>query len=248
MSKKNKKKNTVRVELKKDVILKPVTGQDGRFKLGRKMYWVPETCTDENGKIVAAYVKKCTNYSRGCRTEWSWPLPVEFFDLENSTAWKDANAAMEDANAAQEAKIAARREKAAACSFFSAAALNDTFSGDEVYTIPCTGDAVKGDHVRFSRALFSGSFRNAKFVGFETITGEIIADSYGKDKQQHTFTLLLENGEKLRIKGRNLYANGVYRKAWEDESARAEAADEKHARGDTARAAREERRSCCIPY
>ena len=101
-----------------------------------------------------------------------------------------------------------------------------------------TGDVVTGDHVRFERATFSGSFRKPKFAGFELITGQVISDSYGAAKQQHTFTLLLESGEKLLIKGRNLYANGVWRKPWPDESARHAAADEKHARGDKARADR----------
>lgn len=112
------------------------------------------------------------------------------------------------------------------------------YSGDAEYSIPCTGDAVVGDEVRFERATFSGSFRNAKFAGFETITGKIIRDSYGRDKQQHTFTLELADGGELRIKGRNLYANSIYRKPWADESLRDQAADEKHARGDQARVAR----------
>jgi len=98
--------------------------------------------------------------------------------------------------------------------------------------------------VRFERATFSGSFRNAKFAGFETVTGKIVKDSYGKDKQQHTFTLALEDGSELRIKGRNLYANGTYRKLWADESRRRAAAEEKHARGDSARAIRASRLEC----
>jgi len=117
-----------------------------------------------------------------------------------------------------------------------------TFSGDDLHTINCTGDAVTGDEVSFERATFSGSFRSAKFAGFERITGRIIKDSYGADKQQHTFTLALANGSTLRIKGRNLYANGVWRKPRADEAARKPALDEKHTRGDQARRARAERR------
>jgi len=123
-----------------------------------------------------------------------------------------------------------------------------TFSGDAEFTINCTGDAVVGDEVRFERATFSGSFRNAKFSGFEMITGKIVRDSYGRDKQQHTFTLELSEGGELRIKGRNLYANGLYRKVWADESSRHAVADEKHARGDRARAAREIRKSEQFAY
>lgn len=120
------------------------------------------------------------------------------------------------------------------------------YNGDNLYSVRCTGDAVVGDEVRFERATFSGSFRNAKFAGFELITGKIIKDSYGKDKQQHTFTLALSDGTELRIKGRNLYANGTYRQMWADESARRQAADEKHARGDSARAVRAERIECAF--
>lgn len=118
------------------------------------------------------------------------------------------------------------------------------YAGDEIYSVRCTGDAVVGDEVRFERATFTGSFRNAKFAGFETVTGKIVKDSYGKDKQQHTFTLALDDGSELRIKGRNLYANGTYRKLWADESCRRAAADEKHARGDVARATRASHREC----
>ena len=116
------------------------------------------------------------------------------------------------------------------------------FQGDEIYCINCTGNAVVGDNVRFERAIFSGSFRNSRFAGFEQITGTIVRDSYGRDKQQHTFSLALDGGGELRIKGRNLYANGTYRQQWPDESRRDEVADEKHARGNIARAARDARK------
>lgn len=110
------------------------------------------------------------------------------------------------------------------------------------YPIDCTGDAVTGDHVRFERAVFTGSFRKPKFSHMETVEGEIIADSYGRDKQQHTFTLRLVDGSTTRIKGRNLYRNKVYRQMWADENARKLAADEKHHRGDKARQARSDRK------
>lgn len=116
------------------------------------------------------------------------------------------------------------------------------FKGDAIYNIDCTGDAVVGDEVRFERATFSGSFRNAKFAGFEQISGRIVKDSYGMDKQQHTFTIELADGSTLRIKGRNLYANGTFRKQWADESMRGAVADEKHTRGEAARRARDMRK------
>ena len=115
------------------------------------------------------------------------------------------------------------------------------YAGDSEYTIDCTGDCVVGDQVRFDRATFSGSYRKPKCTGFARITGTIIRDSYGTDKQQHTFTIEMLDGSTTRIKGRNLYANGVYRKAWTDESQRELALDEKHTRGDRARRARQNR-------
>lgn len=118
------------------------------------------------------------------------------------------------------------------------------FNGDAAHPINCTGDACVGDRVAFERATFTGSFRNAKFAGFERVEGEIVADSYGAAKQQHTFTLRLADGLTTRIKGRNLYANGLWRAAWADEDARRAALNEKHSRGDMARAARAERKGC----
>jgi hypothetical protein len=103
------------------------------------------------------------------------------------------------------------------------------------YSIDCTGDCVVGDIVMFERAIFEGSWRRPIFVENETIHAEIIKDSYGADRQQHTFTLKTAGGRTFRIKGRNLYRNGTRRMAWPDESKRRLALDEKHARGDAAR-------------
>ena len=111
------------------------------------------------------------------------------------------------------------------------------------YTINITGDACVGDEVAFEQAIFTGSFRRPKFAGTKLITGKIILDSYGKSSQQHTFTIELPDGERLRIKGRNLYRNGLQRKPWADESAREEVLAAKHARGDSAREVREWKKS-----
>ncbi|TLS77920.1 hypothetical protein FE236_02130 [Mariprofundus erugo] len=119
--------------------------------------------------------------------------------------------------------------------------MDSTYYGDDIYNINCTGDACAGDEVRFERALFEGNYRRPRFVGYELITGRIIRDSYGRDKQQHTFTLELAEGGTLRIKGRNLYRNGVFRKEWPDESSRDEVLNEKHTRGDQARTERRHR-------
>lgn len=100
------------------------------------------------------------------------------------------------------------------------------YAGDATYSIQTTGGCLVGNCVAFERAMFSGSYRNAKFAVFELIQGEIVADSYGADKQQHTFTIRLANGHKVKIKGRNLYAHGTCRKAWSNEQARQEARQE----------------------
>jgi hypothetical protein len=119
-----------------------------------------------------------------------------------------------------------------------------SYEGDRTYSICCTGDAVVGDEVRFDRALFGGSWRKPMFVGVELVTGKIIRDNYGVNKQQHTFTLHVggkRTGYEIRIKGRNLYRNGLWRKPWADEAARAAVAKEKHKRGASARAERFDR-------
>jgi len=120
---------------------------------------------------------------------------------------------------------------------------SSNYKGDSIFNIDCTGDACCGDFVSFERATFGGSFRSPKFLGFEKITGEIVKDSYGKAKQQHTFTIKLENGELMRIKGRNLYSNGTWRRIWLDEKQRGAKLDEKHTRGNIARQERNDRLS-----
>jgi hypothetical protein len=108
--------------------------------------------------------------------------------------------------------------------------------------IDCKGDAVVGDEEAFEHALFTGSYKKATLVGFELIKAKMVKESYGADKQQHTFTLSLPDGSTKRIKGRNLYRNDLWRKPWADPSLRSIVAEEKHCRGDTARKTREERR------
>jgi len=117
--------------------------------------------------------------------------------------------------------------------------------------INCTGDAVKGDTIRFTEAIFSGSFRNAKYRGDRTIIANILNDSYGAEKQQHTFSLVvvessgvdaLAAGTKTTRKGRNVYKNGTERLLWPNEDERKACVDEKHQRGDVARQARDYRK------
>jgi len=108
--------------------------------------------------------------------------------------------------------------------------------------IDCTGNCCVGDEIIFERAVFSGNYFKPKFSHFETIEGKIIKDSYGAEKQQHTFTILKVDGDKMRIKGRNLYKRGVKRKIWKDENKRKEVLDEKYKRGNEARKIRDERK------
>jgi len=126
--------------------------------------------------------------------------------------------------------------------------LNSTHKS--TYTIDCTGDVVTGDQIEFTEAVFGGSHRRPKFMGDRTVRALVVKDSYGADKQQHTFSLeiidsegrdALTPGQKTRRKGRNVYRNGTMRKAWTNEALRGEAADEKHRRGDANRAIRDDR-------
>ena len=120
--------------------------------------------------------------------------------------------------------------------------------------IDATGDVVVGDIVTFKQDVFGGSFRNPRYIGERIIKGEVVRDSYGKDKQQHTFTIKpievtgvsaeeIMKKDTFRIKGRNLYKHGTLREKRADESSRQAALDEKHKRGDAARAARDVRKN-----
>lgn len=125
------------------------------------------------------------------------------------------------------------------------------------YSINCTGDVVVGDEIEFSESVFGkgyfGKFsKSPKFLGKRIIRAKVVKDSYGKSKQQHTFTLVvLESkgyspllaGSKILRKGRNVYRDGTKRKPWDCEEERKKVADEKHSRGDIARAKRSERRT-----
>jgi len=111
------------------------------------------------------------------------------------------------------------------------------------------GDACVGDVVWFARDNFSGSYKKPKYDGTECIRAIIVKDSYGKDKQQHTFTLEVmksatsktsQKGSSFRIKGRNLYKHFLFCENAERKE-RNEALEEKHKRGSIARAEREVR-------
>ena len=110
------------------------------------------------------------------------------------------------------------------------------------YTIDCKGDCCVGDEVLFQESVYEGVYPNAKFSHFTFVTGKIVKDSYGKQKQQHTFTLETKTGRKL-IKGRNLYRYMTRRKPWLNEDHRKIVLAEKHSRGNEARKMRAIRKS-----
>ncbi len=77
---------------------------------------------------------------------------------------------------------------------------------------------VQGQWIKWKEPVFEGSFRKPKYVGDRTFSGTIQNESYGAEKGQHTFTIVLDSregvnsdqyldGEKIRRKGRNLYPN-----------------------------------------
>lgn len=110
------------------------------------------------------------------------------------------------------------------------------------YPICCTGDVVVGDEICFPLAIFNGQYPHGEFSHYELIEAVVTKDSYGAMKQQHTFTLtILDRTKSIKIKGRRLYRNGVWRRSWGDEKLRQAAQKEKHVRGDKARKERQRR-------
>lgn len=114
--------------------------------------------------------------------------------------------------------------------------------------IDCTGDACAGDTIKFTEGVFGGSHRRPKYLGDRFVIAKVVKDSYGAAKQQHTFTIVIVEstgtrplvaGTKTTRKGRNVYRNGCERLPWSDESLRDKALEDKHARGDAARARRD---------
>lgn len=70
-----------------------------------------------------------------------------------------------------------------------------------------------GDYVEFTLPVFSGGsffqgrFKGARKVGEKHYAGTVCKHSYGEKTGQHTFTVLLADGGKKLVKGRNLYPN-----------------------------------------
>ncbi|GMI68847.1 hypothetical protein HRI_000554000 [Hibiscus trionum] len=114
------------------------------------------------------------------------------------------------------------------------------------FFIDCTGDVCKGDVVLFNQKVYKkfDNISRRRLLGKRTIAGRVVKESYGKAKQQHTFTVevLWSKGTKklpllfpLLVKGRNLYKSRTYRQRWCDEAERRNVIAEKHKRGKAAR-------------
>jgi len=115
------------------------------------------------------------------------------------------------------------------------------------FTIDCTGDVVVGDTILFTETVWRGNYKSPINEGERTIIAEVVKDSYGEKKQQHTFSLKvisscdfkpLRRKIIIRRKGRNVYRNRTMRLLWECKKARTFALNEKHSRGNQARALR----------
>ncbi|TVU37882.1 hypothetical protein EJB05_11225 [Eragrostis curvula] len=116
------------------------------------------------------------------------------------------------------------------------------------FCINCKGDVCRGDAVLFKQKVYEKSGkRHSKCIGKRIVAGKVIKESYGKQKQQHTFTIevfwsrgvgKLPPLHLLLVKGRNLYRMMTFRQPWPNEAERLKALEEKHNRGDAARRVR----------
>lgn len=86
------------------------------------------------------------------------------------------------------------------------------FRGDAVYSIQCQRLPDVGEEIKFSRPLYRGVYPNRTFVGYEVLSGAIVASSYGAKTNRHTFTILAE-GKKRLVQARTLMENGFWRKS-----------------------------------
>ncbi|KAK3127717.1 hypothetical protein QOZ80_7AG0577500 [Eleusine coracana subsp. coracana] len=116
------------------------------------------------------------------------------------------------------------------------------------FCINCKGDVCRSDVVLFKQKVYEKSGKkHAKCIGKRVVAGKVIKESYGKEKQQHTFTIQvfwsrgvgkLPPLHLLLVKGRNLYRMMTFRQPWPNEAERLKVLEEKHNRGDVARRVR----------
>ncbi|KFK28379.1 hypothetical protein AALP_AA8G507500 [Arabis alpina] len=132
-------------------------------------------------------------------------------------------------------------------------------SGEKLYprssfAINCKGDVCKGDTVMFTQKVhqkYEKMKKSGMIMGRRTVAGQVVKESYGTAKQQHTFTievLWCEGVQKLPplypllVKGRNLYRLMTLRQRWANEDDRVKVLSEKHNRGAAARKVMRERK------
>ena len=121
----------------------------------------------------------------------------------------------------------------------------------------CAGDVIKFKEDVLERVRINHFGKLAwRPAGSRVITAEIIRESYGTEKQQHTYTLRVISvegyradevvgREKLLRKGHNIYRNGIDRLEGVDDGTRRTVLEEKNGRGADARAERNYRRDFC---
>lgn len=121
------------------------------------------------------------------------------------------------------------------------------------FSINCKGDVCLGDTVLFLQNAYDMPFdierrcASGPPLGQRWVAGKVVNESYGTEKQQHTFTIevLWSTGTRpfcvmrpVKVMGRNLYRLHTLRQLWPNEAERQKVLDEKHARGGRARALR----------
>jgi hypothetical protein len=89
---------------------------------------------------------------------------------------------------------------------------------------------VAGDEIAFEEHVWIGRWaRGVRRSGARRIEARVLRDGFGRDRQQHTFTLRVvaasgteapRPGEELMRKARTLFEAGVRRRPWPDEEAR----------------------------
>ena len=120
--------------------------------------------------------------------------------------------------------------------------------------IDAAGDVCVGDKIVYEESVYpEGSLLGrGEPIGKRLVHAEILRDSYGVAKQQHTFTLRviessgtqpLEAGKEYLRKGRTLHRNGCRRQVWDNEETRKRVLAEKHSRGRAARRDRAARKT-----
>lgn len=90
--------------------------------------------------------------------------------------------------------------------------IQSRFTGDREFDVPCRRLPDIGEEIKFSRPCFIGPYPNRRFVGYEVLSGAVVASSYGAKTNRHTFTIISE-GKKRFIQARTLIENGFWRKS-----------------------------------